>query len=129
MNEVVREWVDKAEGDFVTAGRELAVTDRPNYDAVCFHAQQCVEKLIKAILIAKGSVPPRTHDLVWLSELMASVLESWSWPLEDLRLLDRAAVEFRYPGEAADKEEAEEAFALASLLRNKLLSLLEDGQG
>lgn len=38
MNEVVREWIDKAEGDFRTASREMAVTEQPNYDAVCFHA-------------------------------------------------------------------------------------------
>jgi len=38
MNEVVREWVDKAEGDFLTARREFAAQP-PNFDAVCYHAQ------------------------------------------------------------------------------------------
>jgi len=38
MNNVIREWVQKAEGDFQTAQRELAVTEYPNHDAVCFHA-------------------------------------------------------------------------------------------
>lgn len=47
MNEVVGEWVAKAEGDFATAWRELAATESPNYDAVCFHAQQCAEKYFK----------------------------------------------------------------------------------
>ena len=40
MSDVLEEWIAKAEGDFVTASRELAATDRPNYDAVCYHAQQ-----------------------------------------------------------------------------------------
>jgi HEPN domain-containing protein len=45
MNDVVQEWVSKAEGDYRTANREFAVTDEPNFDAVCYHAQQCIEKL------------------------------------------------------------------------------------
>ena len=44
MNSQVTEWVLKAEGDFLTAGRELRARKSPNYDAVCFHAQQCAEK-------------------------------------------------------------------------------------
>jgi HEPN domain-containing protein len=71
MNEVVREWIDKAEGDYLTATRE-AQADPPNYDAVCFHAQQCVEKLMKAAVIAKGEIPPRMHDLTVLSGLLGS---------------------------------------------------------
>ena len=63
MNEVIEEWVRKAEGDYRTALREMAVTEDPNYDAVCFHAQQCIEKLVKAALIARSIVPPKSHDL------------------------------------------------------------------
>lgn len=39
VNRVVDEWVAKAVGDYRTGARELGVTHRPNYDAVCFHAQ------------------------------------------------------------------------------------------
>jgi hypothetical protein len=45
MNALTREWLDKAEGDYYTALRESRVRRRANYDAVCFHAQQCAEKL------------------------------------------------------------------------------------
>ncbi|MDO8683917.1 MAG: HEPN domain-containing protein [Armatimonadota bacterium] len=124
MNEVVKEWVAKAEGDFLTANREIAASDRPNYDAVCFHAQQCVEKLMKAVLISKAIIPPKTHDLVRLNEILKSTLTDWTWPLADLRLLDRASVQFRYPGESAEKEEAEEAISVATVLREKLAALL-----
>ena len=34
MNPLTGEWVKKAEGDFGSAGRELAVVDGPNYDDV-----------------------------------------------------------------------------------------------
>ncbi len=124
MNEVIREWIDKSEGDYRTAARELRA-DPPNYDAVCFHAQQCAEKLLKATLIVRGQMPPKTHDLSVLSSLLGSVAPEWSWPVEDLRLLSRSAVIFRYPGESADQEEAEAALAVSTAMRERLLLLLE----
>ncbi len=125
MNDIANEWRAKAEGDFLTATRELNATSGHNYDAVCFHAQQCVEKLMKGVLTSRGQVPPRTHDLVRLNELLASAVPGWSWPLPDLRLLDRAAVDYRYPGESADANEAHAAWQVASVLRNALLKLLD----
>jgi len=43
MNDTTREWFTKAEADRRTAERELAPPESPNFDAVCLHAQQCVE--------------------------------------------------------------------------------------
>lgn len=71
MNATVREWVSKAEGDYWTAQRELHPTGIPNLDAVCFHAEQCVEKLMKALLIHLSVSPPRSHDLVALDRLLS----------------------------------------------------------
>ena len=59
MNEVVREWIDKAEGDYLTATREVGA-DPPNYDAACFHAQQCIEKLLKGLLILSAGAQIRS---------------------------------------------------------------------
>ncbi len=70
MSALVEEWVKKADADFATAQREIAVTKTPNYDAVCFHAQQCCEKLMKALLLSVGVTPPRTHDLAYLATLL-----------------------------------------------------------
>lgn len=47
MKRETKEWVSKAEGDWRVAQREMAATDPVN-DAVCFHAQQCVEKYLTA---------------------------------------------------------------------------------
>ena len=123
MNEVVREWMEKAEADYLTATRELQA-DPPNYDAVCFHAQQCIEKLMKASLIAGGKLPPKTHDLTVLSALVASANPLWSWPTEELRLLSRAAVIFRYAGESADREAAEATLRISKAMRERLLVLV-----
>jgi HEPN domain-containing protein len=124
MNTTVKEWISKAGGDYATAERELRAGESPNYDAVCFHAEQCVEKLMKALLIHLGVTPPRSHDLVTLHRLLAPVCQGWSWPLAELRLLTRAGLDFRYPGESADQKEAAESFEIASRLRARLLQLL-----
>ena len=124
MNGTVEEWVAKAEADFATASRELRAGENPNYDAVCFHAQQCVEKLMKAILIHLGTVPPRTHDLPHLDSLLSQACAEWSWPVEELRFVSRAAVAFRYPGESAEPDDAAEALRLAGQMRLRLTSLL-----
>ena len=129
MNDVTREWLLKAEGDLLTAQRELAVGDRPNFDAACFHAQQAVEKLMKAVLIACGEMPPRAHDLVVLNDLVARHLPGWIWPIEALRFLSRAAVAFRYPGESAERQDADEAVAIASALCQALRGRLTELAG
>ena len=124
MNETVKEWLAKAEGDYQTASRELSAPESPNFDATCFHAQQCIEKIMKAMLIQDGVVPPRTHDLIQLDESLRERFPTWDCKPEDLRFLTRAAVAFRYPGEAADREDATEAFQICTRLRAQLLKLM-----
>jgi HEPN domain-containing protein len=127
VSETVKEWMAKAEGDFTVASREMRARKSPNYDAVCFHCQQCIEKPMKALLIHHGIAPPKTHMLLTLDELLAPVCPGWTWPADDLRFLGRAAVFSRYPGESAGKEEARESLVLARKIRSKLLQLLTPG--
>jgi HEPN domain-containing protein len=47
--------------------RELRARKSPNYDAACFHAQQCVEKYLKARLQEAGIVFTKTHNLIFLN--------------------------------------------------------------
>jgi HEPN domain-containing protein len=117
VNGTIKEWIDKAEGDFAVAGRELRVDQNPSYEAVCFHAQQCVEKLMKSILIRAETHAPKTHDLVRLSKLLQGVEPTWSWPEDELYGLTMAAVEARYPGSPATQEDARLMFELCTRLR------------
>ena len=125
MNEVVRKWLVKAERDKGSARLELEATPSPNFDASCFHAQQCVEKLMKAVLIAAGAEAPKTHDLVFLAALVARIYPSWSWQREGLEALTRGAVRFRYPEEDAMRPDAEQAVVLCEALAPTLRALLE----
>lgn len=49
--EVVRQWVAKAENDLRNAEHTLKMKEDCPLDTVCFHAQQCTEKLMKAWLV------------------------------------------------------------------------------
>ncbi|MBC7228235.1 MAG: HEPN domain-containing protein [Thermoflexales bacterium] len=124
MKNIVHEWVEKAEGDFRTAEREMRARKAPNYDAVCFHAQQCAEKYLKAFLI-HHQIPFRPiHDLEVLLELITPISADFEFIRDLLLLLNDYAVDIRYPGEMATKDEARAAVkamrTVRSFLRQKL---------
>ncbi len=124
MNEIVKEWVFKAEGDFRTASREIKVIDFPNYDAVCYHCEQCIEKLMKALLIKSEATFDYTHNLIKLQEYLLKINPAFSFEINDLKFLTRAGINFRYPGENAEKEEANSALDIAKVIRKKLISFI-----
>ena len=126
MNRVVSEWLRKADGDLRTCRRETLVTDDANLDAISFHAQQCVEKLMKAVLIAAQTDAPKTHDLVRLSRLVTDVRPAWAWEERELRELTRGAVAFRYPDSSPTESEARQALEMCERMRLPLLALLSD---
>jgi HEPN domain-containing protein len=120
MNELLREWVDKAEGDLATAERELRARKFINYDAVCFHAQQMAEKYLKAFLFKNSVDFPKTHNLRELLELCLPLDASLDLQRDLLIHLDRYAVRYRYPGASAEKEEAKKAVHIAKQVRTVL---------
>ena len=67
---VVREWVAKADNDLKTAVHTLKLGQECPTDTVCFHAQQCVEKYLKAYLVLQGVDFPKTHDIERLVALL-----------------------------------------------------------
>lgn len=77
MNRLTEEWIEKAEGDFHTALREHDAAKDQNYDAVCFHSQQCIEKYLKARLQEAGVNFDRTHVLPDLLNLALNVEPTW----------------------------------------------------
>jgi HEPN domain-containing protein len=113
MNPLTAEWIEKALADLATAGREMRARKDPNYDAVCFHAQQCVEKLLKAALTETGPDFSRTHDLNHLLDLILPVHPLWEAFRSGFQELVAYAVEYRYPGESSTKEMAQTALKAA----------------
>ena len=124
MKPLALEWVEKAEADFATACREIRVRKSPNFDAVCFHSQQCAEKLLKALLIETEIPFTKTHDLVRLLDLLVSDYPTMELLRPSLNDLTGFAVEFRYPGESADNQIAKIAIQHCKLIRQELFVYL-----
>lgn len=124
MQPLTSEWIQKAEGDLATARRELRARTAPNYDAVCFHAQQCAEKYLKALLQETITPFGKTHNL----SLLLDLLKDQYSPLELIRptlaILSAYAVEYRYPGESADKEVAQQAVKMAEEVKLLIVRFL-----
>ena len=59
MKPLTAEWVQKGEDDFIVTQKMFRARKQPVYDAVCFHAQQCAEKYLKAYLQELGKTSPR----------------------------------------------------------------------
>jgi HEPN domain-containing protein len=118
---VLREWIAKADNDLTNAVHTLALgVDCPT-DTVCFHAQQCIEKYIKALLVFRAKAFPKTHDIHDLRALLPPKLR----PKLEIRLQHRLteyAVLLRYPGAGfeATLNEAREAVAVARRVRKEV---------
>ncbi|MGH7966029.1 MAG: HEPN domain-containing protein [Candidatus Binatia bacterium] len=119
MRPITREWIEKAEEDYRVARRERDAQP-PVYTAVCFHAQQCAEKYLKAVLQEQEHPFYRTHDLEALMKLCLSVIPELENYRERLQWLTVFAVEARYPGMAARRQDAERCFQIAKSLRTRL---------
>jgi HEPN domain-containing protein len=113
-SEEIQQWTEKAGNDLRSAEFILTMEKDCPYDVVCFHAQQAVEKYLKAILIMENIDFPKTHDLIILFNMIPSN-NILSIEKHDLLALNRYSVETRYPGdlEPYSLEEAADAIAIA----------------
>lgn len=96
---------------------ELARVRRPSkvlLEGLCFHAQQAAEKALKAVLIAKGVPPPKTHNIRTLLDLLPQGIIV-PQDVQDAAGLTDYAVMSRYPGdfESIGEKEYKEAIQLA----------------
>lgn len=107
------EWLRHARSDLA-----LAQVDRPEgvlLEGLCYHAQQAVEKALKAVLISHEIPAPYTHSIrTLLDSLPPGIVVSPD--VEDAAALTTYAVSTRYPGdlEPVDDQEYHEAVRLAT---------------
>lgn len=121
----VRQWVEKAEGDFRSAEYLLTISEDCPFDVVCFHCQQSAEKYLKALLISRGIPFRKTHDLVILYNLLGGEA-GVGLRVEVIQPLNRYSIEARYPGDwnPIGREEAERAMKMARGVREIIMSML-----
>ena len=125
--DLVNGWLAKADSD-LEAGRRLL--DNGPYDVVCFHAQQAIEKLLKALQAFYNQLPPRTHDLEELQRLLLAINNNPDLAALDLFEASDYAVMARYDLQFwPDEETAAEALALAVEVKRLVLQALAAAPG
>ena len=124
MNPLTEEWVQKAEGDY-TVAQQSEQGQNPVNDVICFLAQQCVEKYLKAWL-QEANIPfPRTRDLQELLNLIIRTLPAWNAWDEDFSKLSEHAVDPRYPGKFATADETAHAMHICNEVRRSVREQLK----
>lgn len=125
MNEQTERWLAFAREDLRMA--ELAIAEAI-WNQACFHAQQCVEKILKAWLVERGEMPPRTHKLADLVVLLGEA--RFAGFANEVQALDRFYIPTRYPDALPgtlpeglpNEEEARETLALV----RRVMALVEE---
>ncbi len=122
-------WFEYALDDFKSISLLL---DSGIYRAVCFHAQQFAEKVLKGILSQRGVVPPRTHDLQTLSQAVMKTGTKLDIDAADLEFLSGIYIEYRYPSDLGllpsgmpDEEDGRKASAIADNLYQQIEGIFD----
>ncbi len=125
--ELVQQWMDKAEADYGLIVH-LISEDTPFLAAVGFHAQQAVEKFLKAFLVNHQIEFPKTHNLGEILNLVAAIDVPLADSLRNVTVLNPFSVDVRYPGDIPEMtpEDAKRAVDLASKVREAIRYALED---
>jgi len=96
MNGISREWLRSALMDLRSI--EKVIDDEFLTPIACFHAQQCVEKSLKAVLENDGNEVPKSHNVIKLYGLIQErheFLLDFDW----LQRVGELYIDARYPSE------------------------------
>ncbi len=116
--EHIKAWISKADHDLGSA--KIIYLYLPDYfDTIAFHCQQATEKYIKAILVQREIEFERSHDLIYLLELLPEDFDVSYDKYKKAVLLNGFSVQIRYPNKIdhMTKEELEEAISIAQEFR------------
>ena len=113
IQEIVAGWMRQARSDLAVA--KMIDNEEIAPEILAFHAQQAVEKSLKALLVQRQVEFPRTHIIGVLVNLCRESGYSINEVLEEAVTLSSYAVTTRYPGESdpLSREEARLAAELA----------------
>ncbi len=129
VNDLAALLFNKADQDLYVLDK-LATEDDAPIDVFGFHAQQAVEKLIKATLAAHEINYPRSHRLGELVDIAADHGVRFPKMTEDLVDLTPYAVEFRYdagPDEGDDDLDKIETLRQIRALREWVAKEISQG--
>lgn len=123
-----KEWLKFAEDDLRAAEHMFSTMYPKPLEIICYHCQQAVEKILKAILISNDLNVVKTHDLSFLLGRCVNFVRVEERQIDICGFLTPFGVIVRYPNELpVDEKMAEKALEYAGefmdwgkqLLRNK----------
>ena len=116
MNPLTFEWIERAEGDF-TVAKENQQGNNPVNHVICFLAQQCVEKYLKAWLQENNIHIIRTHNLAQLLDIILPTIPEWRAWKSELSDLSEFAGETRYLAESSSHYDVERSMEICEKVR------------
>jgi len=121
----VRQLLRLAERDYRVF---LVLKDAEGIDlaSACFHAQQSVEKFLKAVLAWRGSVFRRTHDLLELAGLIEDAGLALPVENDELGALNPYGVMVRYDDTVPDTVTRERAALMLTAIADWANALLSE---
>lgn len=120
MKAATRDWIGKAEHDYLAATDLARRRKLPLHDMVCFHCQQAAEKYLKAALEESSVHFPKTHDLESLLALLVPAQPFMAALTPATRRLSPFGVLIRYPGNDATKAQAKRAMVDCKAIRGEI---------
>lgn len=112
----VSDWLSFGADDLRLARHSMTLENECPYRLIAYHAQQCVEKHLKAYLVFHGVDFPYTHNISHLLEICdQNTATNWLEELKEAEELTPYAITARYPGqdEPVAKDEAQWAINVA----------------
>ncbi|MFA6979993.1 MAG: HEPN domain-containing protein [Ignavibacteriaceae bacterium] len=121
----VKKWINYAEEDLRLAKHSLTLESGCPFRLTAYHAQQCAEKYLKALLVSHQIDFPYTHSITRLLEICSELINTNE--LTEAEILTPFAITTRYPGEDEEvtKEEAIDAIRIADLVKEKIILQLK----
>ena len=124
-NERIREWIDKADHNLGSA--KLIYLQIPEYfETIAFHCQQATEKYLKATLVFYGIDFQRTHNLVYLLDVLSQKFFLSEDIYDKAILLNGFSVQIRYPNKNIylSKEELETSINITQEFRGLVIRIV-----
>ena len=122
----VKEWIEKSDHDLGSA--KLIYLHLPEYfDTIGFHCQQATEKYLKSMLEHFEIDYQRTHNLVYLLDLLSLKIDIQDEIYDKAILLNGFSVQIRYPDTTIylTKDELETAIKISQEFRDLAIKTTE----
>jgi HEPN domain-containing protein len=122
QNDYLKTWLFRANEDIAVIEKLFESEPELYASTICFHAQQAVEKFLKAFLVFHNIDFPKTHDLDYLL-LECKKIDARNFDI-DLGSLTDFGVSIRYPDDfyLPDKDETAQYRGIAL----KVKKVIED---